>query len=130
MQMSEILSSVLNNASAISTMNLSLSEEDKKEFQMIRFEKLVERDLHNLLIAGASEYHTIADDDLLAYVKGAAHRYERLPALVCLAAVMINGDKRIARYRREMFLYHQVILRIQRERTRRIIAEVDAKLRE
>lgn len=49
--MSEILSNVLDNASPGFTMRLSLSEEDKKEFQMIRFEKLVERDLHWLLIA-------------------------------------------------------------------------------
>ena len=100
-------------------MRLSLSEEDKKEFQMIRFEKLVERDLHWLLIASASSYHTISEKDLLAYVKGAAHRYGRLPVLVSLAGFVVNGDERIARYQREIFLYRQVIFRIQRELARR-----------
>lgn len=103
-------------------MKPSLSEEDRKEFQMMRFEELVKRDLHELLIAGASAYHTISDEDLSAYVKGAAHRYGRLPALIDLAGFFANGDERVARYRREMFLYTQVIFRIQREFARRVKA--------
>lgn len=108
------------------TMGLSLSEEDKKEFQMMRFEVLVKRDLHELLIAGASDYHKISDDDLLAYVKGAAHRYGRLPALISLADIVVNGDERAARYQREIFLYRQVIFRIQRELARRAKARYAA----
>lgn len=106
---------------------MHLSEEDKKEFQMMRFETLIKRDLHALLIASASAYHIISDKDLFEYLKGAAHRCARLPALMEIAHLMVDYDERAARYRREMFLYRQVIFRIQRERARRIIAEVDAK---
>lgn len=119
MKMSEILSNVLDNAQVDFMMKLTLSEEDKKEFQMMRFEELVKRDLHELLIASASAYHTISDRDLSAYVKGAAHRYGRLPALISIAGIVVNGDERIARYQREIFLYRQVIFRIQREFARR-----------
>lgn len=52
--MSEILSNVLDGTSRGFTMGLTLSEEDKKEFQIMRFEMLVKRDLHELLIASAS----------------------------------------------------------------------------
>lgn len=75
----------------------------------MRFEVLVKRDLHELLITSASDYHKISDDDLLAYVKGAAHRYNRLPALISLAGIVVNGDERVARYQREIFLYRQII---------------------
>lgn len=108
------------------SMRLPLSEEDKKEFQMMCFEALVKRDLHELLIAGANAYHTISDEDLLAYAKGAAHRYGRLPALISLAGIVVNGDERVARYQREIFLYRQVFFRIQRERARRAKARYAA----
>lgn len=124
--MSEILSNVLDDTSPGFTMRLSLSEEDKKEFQMMRFEALVKRDLHELLIASANAYHTISDKDLLAYVKGAAHRYGRLPALISLVGIVVNGDERVARYQREIFLYRQVIFRIQRELARRAKARYAA----
>ena len=52
--------------------------------------------------------------------------YER--ALLALACN--DEDRRFERYTREMRRCNQVICRIQRERTRRVIAEVDAKLRE
>lgn len=126
MQMSEVLSNVLDGTFPSFTTRLPLSEEDKREFQMMRFEMLVKRDLHELLVMGSSEYHTIADDDLLAYAKGAAHRYERLPALISLAGIVVNGDERVARYQREIFLYRQVLFRIQRERARRAKARYAA----
>ena len=83
--------------------------------------------MRELLTASASDYHAISDEVLTAYVKGAAYRFSRLSVLICTAHVMVNGDKRAARYQREIFLYYQVICRIQRERARRMIAEVDAK---
>lgn len=126
MKMPEISSNAPDNAQVDFMMGLPLSEEDKKEFQMMRFEELVKRDLHELLIAGASAYHTISDRDLSAYVKGAAHRYGRLPALICLAGIVVNGDERVARYQREIFLYRQVIFRIQREFARRAKAKYAA----
>lgn len=92
----------------------------------MRFEVLVKRDLHELLITSASDYHKISDDDLLAYVKGAAHRYNRLSALISLAGIVVNGDERVARYQREIFLYRQVIFRIQRELARRAKARYAA----
>ena len=45
MQMSEILSNVLDDTLPGFTIRLPLSEEDKKEFQMMRFEVLVKREL-------------------------------------------------------------------------------------
>lgn len=66
------------------------------------------------------------DDDLLAYVKGAAHKFNRLLALIYLADVVANSDERIARYQREIFLYRQVIFRIQRELARRAKAKYAA----
>ena len=50
--------------------------------------------------------------------------------MIKLAYCVADEDGRLDRYLREMRRCNQVICRIQRERTRRIIAEVDAKLRE
>lgn len=85
-----------------SAIYMHLSEEDKKEFQMMRLEILVKRDLHALLIASASAYHNIPDKDLFGYLNGAA------------------------RYRREMSLYYQVICRLRRECMRRAKARYAA----
>ena len=52
---------------------------------------------------------------------------EMSSALACCAA---DEDRRFERYTCEIRRCNQIICRIQRERTRRILAEVDAKLRE
>lgn len=83
-----------------------------------------------LLTASAIAYHTIDDGDLLAYLKGAVYRFEHLQALRSLAFFAADSDELIYCYTREMRRCNQVICRIQRERTRRIIAENDAKSRE
>lgn len=54
-------------------------------------------------------------------------KFQVLRALAYFAA---DEDERLERYLREMRRCNQIICRIQRERARRIIAEVDAKLRE
>lgn len=64
-----------------------------------------------LLIAGESVYHMISDDDLLKYLKAAVRRFRHLQVLRALAYCAADEDERL-------------------ERTRGIIAEVDAKLRE
>ena len=73
---------------------------------------------------------TIDDADLLAYLKGALYRFKYLQALRSLAFFAADSDELIYRYTREMRRCNQVICRILRERRRRIIAEIDAKLRE
>lgn len=47
-----------------------------------------------------------------------------------LAFFAVDSDERIDRYTREMRRCNQVVCRIQRERARRMIAEVGAKLRD
>ena len=93
-------------------------------------EKFLKRDMHALLIASAGAYHTIDDESLLVYLKEAVRRFRHLQGLRALASCAADEDDRFERYTREMRRCNQVICRIQRERTRRIIAEVDAKLRE
>ena len=97
---------------------------DKARAQLEDNEELLNIYLPALLIADESAYHMISDDDLLKYLKGAVRRFKHL---ACCAA---DEDRRFERYTREMCRCNQVICRIQRERTRRVIAEVDAKLRE
>lgn len=86
--------------------------------------------MHALLVAGTGAYHTITDDLLLVYLKGAVYRFKHLQVLRALACCAAGEDGRFERYTREMRRCNQVICRVRRERTRRIIAEVDAKLRE
>lgn len=88
-------------------------------------EELLNIYLPALLIADESTYHMVSDDDLLKYLKGAVGRLKHLQALRAE-----DGDGRLDRYLREMRRCKQVICRIQRERARRIISEVDGKLRE
>ena len=107
-----------------------LSTYDKARIQLEDDENFVKRDMRELLISGVSAYRNISDDDLLAYLKGAVHRFKHLQVLRVLAACAADGDARIEFYTREMRRCNQVICRVQRERTRRVIAEVDAKLRE
>lgn len=93
-------------------------------------EELLNIYLPALLIADESAYHMISDDDLLKYLKGAVCRFKHLQALRVLACRAADEDGRFERYTLEMRRCNQVICRIQRERTRRILAEVNAKLRE
>lgn len=58
-------------------------------------------------------------------------RYQGIDILLrALAFCAADSDERLERYLREMRRCNQVICRIQRERARRIIAEVDTKLLE
>lgn len=93
-------------------------------------ELLLNRDLPALLIADEGAYHMISDDDLLKYLKGAVSQFKHFQVLRDLACCAADEDGRFERYTRGMRRCNQVICRIQRERTRRIIAEVDEKLRE
>lgn len=103
---------------------------DKARSQLEDNELLLNRDLPALLIADEGAYHMISDDDLLRYLKGAARRFKHFQVLRALACCAADEDERIERYTRGMRRCTQVVCRIQRERTRRILAEVDAKLRE
>ena len=107
-----------------------LSIYDKARIQLEDDENFVKRDMRELLISGVSSYRNISDDDLLAYLKGAVYRFKHLQALRALAACAADDDERLECYLREMRRCNQVICRVQRERTRRAIADVDAKLRE
>lgn len=82
------------------------------------------------LIADESTYHAISDDDLLKYLKGAVRRFRHLQVLRALACRAADEDGRFERHTCEMRRRNQVICRIRRERTRGIVADVDAKLRE
>lgn len=111
-------------------MRLPSSERDKFRVVPEDDEELLNRDLPALLIADEGAYHMIPDDDLLKYLKAAVRRFRHLQVLRALAYCAADEDERLERYLREMRRCNQVICRIQRERARRIIAEVDAKLRE
>lgn len=107
-----------------------LSTYDKMRIQLEDDENFLKRDMRELLISGVSAYRNISDDNLWAYLKGAVYSFKHLQTLRALAVCAADGDERLECYLREMRRCNQVICRIQRERTRRIIAEVDAKLRE
>lgn len=111
-------------------MRLPASTYDKARAQLKDNEELLNIYLPALLIADESTYHMISDDDLLKYLKGAVRRFRHLQVLRALACCAADEDERLERYTCEMRRCNQVICRIQRERTRRIIAEVDEKLRE
>ena len=127
--MSGILSNALDGASTVYKESIPLSDDEKALIQKLDNEKVFKRDMRALLIASASSYCTIDDELLLVYLKGALFRFKHLQALRALACCAAD-DGRFERYTREMRRCNQVICRIQRERTRRVIAEVDAKLRE
>lgn len=127
--MSGILSNVLDGASTVYKESIPLSDDEKALIQKLDNEKVFERDMRALLIASASSYCAIDDGLLSVYLKGALFRFNHLQALRVLACCAAD-DGRFERYTREMRRCNQVICRVQRERTRRIIAEVDAKLRE
>lgn len=103
---------------------------DKARAQLEESEELLNIYLPALLIADESTYRMISDDYLLKYLKGAVCRFKHLQVLRALACCAADEDGRFERYTSEMRRCNQVICRIQRERTRRIIAEIDAKLRE
>ena len=128
--MSKILSDVLANASVDFTMRIPSSERDKVRAQLKDNEELLNIYLPALLIADESTYHMISDDDLLKYLKGAVRRFKHLQVLRALACCAADEDGRFERYTREMRRCNQIICRIQRERTRRVIAGVDGELRE
>lgn len=128
--MPKILSDALDGASNVYKERLPLSTYDKVRIQQEDNERVLKRDMHALFVAGADAYNTITDDLLLVYLKGAVYRFKHLQVLRALACCAADEDGRFERYTREMRRCNQVICRIQRERTRRVIAEVDAKLRE
>nr|DAM28262.1 MAG TPA: hypothetical protein [Bacteriophage sp.] len=128
--MSENIFDVLDNASIVYKERLPLSDYDKVRIQRLDNERFFKRDLSALLIARASAYHVMSDEELLAYLKGAVFRFRHLQVLRALACCAADEDGRFERYTREMRWCNQAICRIQRERTRRVIADVDAKLRE
>ena len=107
-----------------------LSAYDKARAQLKDDEELLNIYLPALLIADEDTYHMISDDDLLKYLKGAVRRFKHLQVLRALAYCAADEDGRLDRYLREMRRCNQIICRIQRERTRRVIAGVDGKLRE
>ena len=128
--MSEILSNVLDNASVESVVWLSTPELDKAHLKVIDDEEFFKQGMCVLLVMPVISYCRITDDALTKYLKGAVCRFKHLQALRALAFCAADSDERIDRYTREMRGCNQVICRIQRERARRMIAEVDAKLRE
>ena len=130
MKMSKVAADNVYRVPSGSTARLSASTYDKARSQLEDDELLLNRDLPALLIADEGAYHMISDDDLLKYLKGAVRRFRRLQVLRVLACCAVDEDGRFERYTREMRRCNQVTCRIQRERTRRVIAEVDAKLRE
>lgn len=103
---------------------------DKARAQLKDNEELLNIYLPALLIADESTYRMISDDDLLKYLKGAVRRFKHLQVLRVIAYCAADEDGRFESYTREMRRCNQVICRIQRELTRRIIVQVDAKLSE
>lgn len=112
------------------TVRLPASTYDRARSQLEDNELLLNRDLPALLIADEGAYHMIPDDDLLRYLKGAVRRFRHFQALRALACCVADEDGRFERYTCVMRRCNQVICRIQRERTRRALAEVNEKLRE
>lgn len=129
--MFEAFSNLFDDASTIYKQHIPLPTYDEKCIQLEDDAKVVERNMYDLLTMSAVVYHVLfSDEDLLGLLKGAAYRFRRLQCLRALAACAADSDDRIDRFTREMRRCNQVICRIQRERSRRIIAEADAKLRE
>lgn len=128
--MSEILSKVHDGASTVYKEQLPLSTQGKARIPREYYEGFAKRAMAWLLSAGPNVYDLIHDEMLNSYLKGAVYRFQHLQALRALAFCAADSDKRIDRYTREMRRCNQVICRIQRERARRMIAEVDEKLRE
>lgn len=129
--MSETIADIVYRVLSSFTVRLPASTYDKARSQLEDNELLLNRDLPALLIADEGVYHMIPDDDLLKYLKVAVRRFKHLQVLRALShAARRTKTGRFERYTREMRRCNQVICRIQRERTRRIIAEVDEKLRE
>lgn len=128
--MSKTIADMVYRKSPSFTMRLQESTYDKARAQLEDSEELLNIYLPALLITDESTYHMISDYDLLKYLKGAVRRFRHLQVLRVLAYCAADEDGRFERYTREMRRCNQVICRIQRERTRRIIAEIDEKLRE
>lgn len=128
--MSGILANVLDGASTVYKESIPLSDGEKALIRELDNEKVFERDMRAILISSASSYRAVDDELLSAYLKGALLRFKHLQVLRALACCAADRDGRFERYTREMRRCNQVICRIQRERRRRVIAEIDAKLRE
>lgn len=128
--MSETISDIVYRVPSSFTVRLPASTYDKARSQLEDNELLLNRDLPALLIADEDAYHMIPDDDLLRYLKGAVRRFRHFQVLRALACCVADEDGRFERYTCGMRRCNQVICRIQRERTRRALAEVNAKLRE
>lgn len=127
--MSEIISNVFDNASVESAVRLSTPDLDKAHMKLIDDEQFFKQGMSALLVMPVISYCRITDDALIKYLKGAVYRFKHLQALRALAICAADSDERIDRYTREMRRCNQAICRIRRERRRRIVAEVDAKLR-
>ena len=124
------MSGVFDNLLVNDTTRFHLSDRDMKRIERECDSNFFKRHMWPLLTASAVAYHTIDDADLLAYLKGAVYRFKHLQVLRSLAFFAADSDELIYRHTREMRRCNQVICRIQRERTRRIVADNDAKLRE
>lgn len=119
MQMSEILSNVLDSVSVEDSVWLPASESDKARMQRVDDENFLKHDMRALLVAPVISYCGITDEALYKYLKGAVQRFQHLQALRALAYCAADEDGRIERYLREMRRCNQVICRIRREFARR-----------
>lgn len=84
MQMSGILSNVLDGASTVYKESIPLSDD----------EKVFKRDMRELLVTGARCYRTVDDGLLEAYLNGAVLRFKHLQVLSVLAVCAADGDER------------------------------------
>lgn len=115
MQMSEILSNVLDSVSVEDSVWLPASECDKARMNMLDDEHFFKLDMRALLVAPVISYCGIKDEALYKYLKGAVCRFKHLQALRALAYCAADEDGRFERYTREMRQCNQAICRIRRE---------------
>lgn len=118
MQMSEVLSNVLDSVSVEDSVWLPASESDKACMQRVDDENFLKHDMRALLVAPVISYCGITDEALYKYLKGAVQRFQHLQALRAA-----DEDERIERYLREMRRCNQVICRIRREFARRSLVK-------
>lgn len=121
MQMSGILSNVLDGASTVYKESIPLSADEKALIQELEYEKVFKRDMRMILTASASAYSTVDDELLSVYLKGTVLRFKHLKVLRVLACVAADEDGRFESYTREMRRCNQAVCRILRECARRNI---------
>lgn len=111
MQMSEVLSNVLDSVSVEDSVWIPASESDKARMRRVDDENFLKHDMRLLLVAPVISYCGITDEALYKYLKGAVRRFQHLQAL--------RAADEDERYLREMRRCNQVICRIRREFARR-----------